>query len=157
MVTINLLPPLHALPFRWLAATLLASMLCTILHMHCQTIIIEKQHFISLLNQSINAMEREKAGKSLPKPHFYLKKQHWIQFCQFLQKLPTTIPIGLYLTELSSAKGGLKAIGSAENIPLIAAWTSHLTTLHFNTTLQSIVRDEKNPDFPVKFYVWIKL
>jgi hypothetical protein len=155
--SINLLPRFHALPLGWIGAILLAFITGMGLHIHCQNLIAEKQHSISALNQSIHTMDRESIGKHLQKPKFFLKKQRPIQLCQFLQKLTTTIPIGLYLTELSSAKGGLKAIGYAQDIPSIALWTSRLTTIHFNASLQSILRDEKNINFPMKFYVWIKL
>lgn len=153
MTTINLLPRLHTLPLQGIIILTLSLVIAISLHVHYEHLIAEKQRQIVLLMQVIHTME----NKSVQKQHIALKKYPPIQLYTLIQQLPTTIPVGLYLTQFSSTKGGIKVIGYTENIPLLSLWISNLTKYHFNILLQSVQHDQNNPYFPVKFYIWIKL
>lgn len=154
MITINLLPRLHTLPIRWFSILCISFLTMLSFHIHCQHLITEKQQRIALLNQFIHTMKNDQTN--LQKHHFSLKKYSPTQFYVFIQQLPSTIPVGLYLTQLSFGKGGIKATGYTENISLLSTWMSTLTNHHFNTLLQTINHDKNNPYFPVSFCIWIK-
>jgi Tfp pilus assembly protein PilN len=154
MITINLLPRLHTLPLRWLSILCISFIAVVSLHIHYQSLMTEKQQQITRLKQVIYTMKNDKTNPQ--KHHFNLKKYLPVQLYALIQQLPVTIPIGLYLTQLSLVKGGIKVTGYTENISLLSTWMSNLTNHHFNTLLQTINHDKNNPYFPVKFCIWIK-
>lgn len=157
MIDINLLPPFKFLPFKKIMGLLVYFMMMLLLHLHYQNLINEEKHILLLLQQQIEAMNREVQYAKPKTPHALQENGfHLFQLLHLIKQFTQTNHTGLYLTEVSTIKGGLKLVGQAENMPIVSRWVLQLTALHVKSTLKEMQHNEKNDYFPVKFSLWIK-
>lgn len=156
MITINLLPKFQSLPLRWVMFMIISFFSIIFLHEQWQAILLNKQHRITLLKKEVQAIDAEISNSQ--------HKQQTVLFPHnprhtdlliLLKKLPHTMPLGLYLTELTLTKNNLKLIGYAEQTELISAWIATLTAAHFTVSLQEIMGNQPIDDFAMKFCLMI--
>lgn len=156
MATINLLPKSQIISMQLIIFILINLMIVIFLHTKCHAIMAEKQEKIKLLKKEIQAICSETSILSSKNKDFIPpQNKNYIQIFDLLKKLPMSIPIGLYLTELSTAKNGYTLIGRAEKTFLISQWAKKLNHLGVNVSVKEISRKKEEDDFPMEFWVLI--
>lgn len=150
MVNINLLPPLQKQHVKHLIASLIGLFLIGIIHWHFKQLIAEKEQKIIALNQEIRAIESEILTRS---PHVARLLKPIKPLFDFLQQMPATLPIGLYLTDLKLQNNALKLIGHAEGFNIIADWVNRLKQLPIKVSIRELNASKNTPDFPLKFFL----
>lgn len=157
MVNINLLPKWQVIPVKPIIFSLATFIIIIFLHSQCRIAILEKQEKINLLKKDIHNIESELSISSTKNKCFTASRRAKnIDVFLLLKQLPYTVPVGLYLAELSMAKNHCKLVGYAEKTTLISDLVTKLTLLRFDVSLQEMLMEKESDDFPIKFCLLVK-
>ncbi len=157
MVNLNFLPKFPIILVKWSTFILVSLIIIILLHEKDKAILVAKQQKIILLKKEIQAIDTDISNASQKKLTFGISSgKHAHSLFYLLKKLPNTIPIGLYLTELSMIKNSVKLSGYAQSAELISTWIAKLNAAHFTAQVREIMRNKEVDGFEIKFCLWVR-
>jgi Tfp pilus assembly protein PilN len=157
MIDLNFLPKIQKKDIQWLTVLFSILLLVSFIHLTCRNTYAETKKQMAILSEEIRVMDKALLEKPSAEPSTVSNHSRILSILRFLQEVPSSLPVGLYLTSLTQMQTHLLLVGCAETVEQVAQWLAVLKKIHFPAALQSLQFDEKNSDFPVNFHLEVML